>query len=101
MFGHIRDVLRCLPLLPVVSIAACCPLGEAPVSSDSSSDGGGGGTGGGDLGPCGVDCAQLETPQCTMAVCNTGQVLGPLNTCIVVPSPGGTACDDGKFCTTG
>jgi hypothetical protein len=101
MFGHIRDVLRCLPLLPAVSIAACCTLGEAPVSSDSSSDGGGGGTGGGDLGPCGVDCAQLETPQCTMAVCNTGQVLGPLNTCIVVPSPGGTACNDGKFCTTG
>jgi len=32
-------------------------------------------------------------------VCNTGQELGPLNTCVVVPSPKGTACDDGKFCT--
>jgi hypothetical protein len=34
-----------------------------------------------------------------MAVCNTGQELGPLYTCVVVPSPKGTACDDGKFCT--
>lgn len=100
MFGRIRDVLRCLPLLPAVSIAACCSVGEAPVSTDSG-DGGGGAAGGVDLGPCGVDCAQLETPQCTVAVCNTGQVLGPLNTCIVVPSPSGTACDDGRFCTTG
>jgi hypothetical protein len=68
-------------------------VGEVPVSEDGGSD-----TGGGDLGPCGVDCAQFETPQCMIAVCNTGQELGPLNTCVVVPSPKGTACDDGTFC---
>jgi hypothetical protein len=46
-----------------------------------------------------VDCSKFETPLCTIAVCNTGQEIGPLNTCVVVPSPAGTACDDGHFCT--
>jgi hypothetical protein len=55
----------------------------------------------GDLGPCGVDCAMFETPQCSVAVCNTGQVIGPLNTCVVVPAPKTTGCDDGLFCTVG
>jgi hypothetical protein len=27
-------------------------------------------------------------------------VVGPLNTCVVVPEADGTACDDGQFCTT-
>jgi hypothetical protein len=36
-----------------------------------------------------------------MSVCNTGQYLGPLNTCIVVPAAQGTACDDDHFCTIG
>jgi hypothetical protein len=55
--------------------------------------------GGEDLGPCGVDCSQFQTPPCTVAVCNTGQELGPINTCVVVPAPQGTTCDDGVFCT--
>jgi hypothetical protein len=46
-----------------------------------------------------VDCSKFETPQCTVAVCNVGQVLGALNTCIVVPAAAGTACDDSQFCT--
>jgi hypothetical protein len=90
-------------LLPVLWTVACA-TGQAPISSSSlstTSSGGSGGTGGGDLGPCGVDCSKIETPQCTVAVCNTGQEIGPLNTCIVVPSPKGTACDDGLFCTIG
>ena len=49
--------------------------------------------------PCGVDCATIATPECTVAVCNTGQVVGPLNTCVVIPASDGAACDDGKFCT--
>ena len=49
--------------------------------------------------PCGVDCAAIPTPECTTAVCNTGQEIGPLNTCVVVPLPKGTSCDDGLFCT--
>jgi hypothetical protein len=48
-----------------------------------------------------VDCSAFETPECTVAVCNTGQVIGPINTCIVIPAPKGTACDDGLFCTVG
>jgi hypothetical protein len=48
-----------------------------------------------------VDCESFETPQCTVAVCNTGQEIGPLNTCVVIPAPKGTACDDGLFCTIG
>jgi hypothetical protein len=48
-----------------------------------------------------MDCGQIDTPQCTIAVCNTGQELGPLFSCVVVPAPTGTACDDGKFCTFG
>ncbi len=34
-------------------------------------------------------------------MCNTGQVSGPPDTCVVVPASDGTACDDGQFCTTG
>jgi hypothetical protein len=48
-----------------------------------------------------VDCSALDTPQCTISVCNTGQELGPQNTCVVIPLPTNTACDDGKFCTVG
>src|SRR5262249_1788090 len=59
------------------------------------------GAGGSDLGPCGVDCSAIPTPECAMAVCNTGPGIGPINTCIVVPSPKGTGCNDGKFCTIG
>ena len=102
MVGYMRDFLRLWILLPVVWIVACA-TGQAPStasSSSSSSSSSGGGTGGGSVGPCGVDCAKFKTPQCTIAVCNLGQEIGPLNTCVVVPSPKGTACDDGKFCTT-
>jgi hypothetical protein len=83
-----------------------CATGQAPVSettatsssSASSSSSSSSGTGGSEF-PCGVDCSKFETPPCTEAVCNTGQVIGQINTCVVVPSPKGTACDDGKFCT--
>ncbi|MFT3772686.1 MAG: immune inhibitor A [Minicystis sp.] len=77
-----------------------CAIGEAPISVTTTTSNGG--TGGGeDLGPCGIDCSKIETPQCTIAVCNTGQEVGPLNTCIVIPAPNGTTCDDGKYCTVG
>src|SRR4051812_37657801 len=95
MVGYVRDFLRVWLLLPVVWIVACA-TGELPNSASSSSSGG---PDGGDFGPCGVDCAKLETSKCTIAVCNTGQVVGPLNICVVIPAPKGTACDDGKFCT--
>ena len=103
MIGYIRDFLRVGLLLPVVGLIACA-VGVAPVpdatSTSSASSSGSGGGGGGDFGPCGVDCSAFVTPPCTVAVCNTGQELGQLNTCVVVPAPKGTACDDGKFCTT-
>ncbi|MRG96999.1 choice-of-anchor J domain-containing protein [Polyangium spumosum] len=96
MHGRIRNFLPLL-LLPVTWMLASCTVGEVPISEDAGpveEDAGP------DLGPCGVDCSKFETPQCMVAVCNTGQVAGPLNTCVVVPAPKGTGCDDGKFCTT-
>ncbi len=93
-------------LLVVLALGASgctCLEGEIP---DTTEEGGGGtggtgGTGGGiDLGPCGIDCSTLPTPACTVGVCNLGQELGPVNSCVVVAAPTGTACDDGAFCTT-
>ncbi len=99
MIALVRNVLRMwlLPLLSVVWIVGCYPAGMLPDLSSSSS--GGDGTGGSSAGPCGVNCAGFKTPECTVAVCNTGQVAGPLNTCIVVPAEDGSLCDDGQFCT--
>lgn len=104
MFGRIRGfVWVCLLLLVACNAGCLCAQGKAPISEGGSGGTGGsdGGTGGEDLGPCGIDCSKLETAPCTSAVCNTGQVIGPLNTCIVVPLPKGASCDDGQFCTTG
>ncbi len=102
MIGYIRNLVRAALLLPVVwSVGCTCMTGEAPKSDNTSTSSGSSsssGTGGGD--PCEVDCSKFQTPECTVAVCNTGQVIGPLNTCIVVPAPKGSPCDDGKFCTT-
>src|SRR5215831_1242033 len=53
-----------------------------------------------DAGPCGTDCSKVPTLPCKVAVCNTGQEIGPLNTCVVVPADKGASCDDGKFCTS-
>jgi hypothetical protein len=54
----------------------------------------------GDPLPCGIDCSALPTPDCKVAVCNTGQEIGPLNTCVVVAASKGSSCDDGVFCTS-
>lgn len=98
---RIRDFLFCLVLLLVVSGTGCtCVDGELPELDGGGGSGGNGGAGGEDLGPCGMDCATLDTPPCTMGVCNTGQALGPVNSCVVVASPKGTSCDDGVFCTS-
>jgi Immune inhibitor A peptidase M6/Putative Ig domain len=99
--AYIRNTIWVWLLLAVVCNVGCtCAQGEAPVSTTgSSSASSSSGTGGSDLGPCGVDCSAFETLPCTTAVCNTGQLVGQLNTCVVVPSPTGTACDDGQFCT--
>lgn len=100
MVGRMRDFLPLWLLVPVVWLVACA-TGQAPVSdTTSTTTSTTSGTGGSDLGPCGVDCSQFQTPQCTVAVCNTGQVIGQLNTCVVVPAAAGTSCDDGKFCTS-
>lgn len=107
MLRGIRVIVTCVLLLLVVGIGGCsgCTCLEGPTlettEETKDAEGGGGAGGGEDLGPCGMDCSALVTPPCTMGVCNTGQELGPLNNCVVVPSPKGTACDDGKFCTIG
>jgi hypothetical protein len=48
---------------------------------------------------CGTDCSAIATPQCFVGVCNTGQLPGPVNSCVVVPAQAGGTCDDGQFCT--
>lgn len=100
MAGYLRASLRILLLTPALALVACA-TGEAPISHSTTTTNGTGGGGGGDLGPCGIDCSKIETPPCTMAVCNTGQEIGQINTCVVVKAPNGTTCDDGKFCTIG
>lgn len=101
MVRWIRDLVRVWLLVLVVWNVGCtCASIQPPISETTGGGGAGGsGTGGDDLGPCGVDCSKLETSQCTSAVCNTGQIIGPLNTCTVVPLPKGAPCDDGQFCT--
>lgn len=88
----------------VLSVTGGCTCGEGSLPTDEGG-GGTGGTGGTggiiDLGPCGVDCGAIPTPECTVAVCNVGQEIGPINQCVVVAAPSGTACDDGVFCTAG
>ncbi len=84
-----RSRWRVRLLFPLVWVAACIP----------ESNPGPGRRGDDDFGPCAIDCATVATPQCKVAVCNTGQELGPINTCVVIASPAGTACDDGLFCT--
>ena len=98
-----RHFLRSLPFLSALSLVACASgtAADASGTTSSGSTGGSGGLDAGQSGPCGVDCSQIQTPQCTVSVCNTGQALGALNTCVVVPSADGVACDDGLFCTTG
>ena len=104
MVAYIKNFIRVWLFVPVVWSAGCsCGAGIAPSTTTSTSSSTGemssSSTGGVDHGPCGIDCGKFETPPCTIAVCNTGQVLGALNTCVVIPAPNGTTCDDAKFCT--
>lgn len=97
MVGGNWNLLRVWPLLFMVGLLACATgVAPEPISSVETNSGGSGGATGG---PCGQDCSKIPTPECTIAVCNTGQEIGPLNTCVVVTAPKGTLCDDGKFCT--
>ncbi len=88
-------------LLLAAAVIGGCTCGQGdPVEEEGA--GGTGGEGGKEQAlPCGVDCSGIPTPPCLVAVCNTGQEVGPLNTCVVVEAPAGTGCDDGVFCTTG
>jgi len=101
MVGKLKHFLPLLLLIPVGAMASSCEASGpiAPISEDAGSSSSSSSSSGGDLGPCGQDCTKIETAQCLTAVCNTGQYLGPVNTCIVVPATKGTACDDGQFCT--
>ncbi len=105
-----RDFLRRWPFVSAAWLVALVGCATGSAKSTSGGDDGGvaggrdagddGGVDAGHFGPCGVDCSQMKTPQCTVSVCNTGQALGALNTCVAVPSADGIACDDGQFCTT-
>ncbi len=97
---RIRDLLLHTLLLAAATTSGCTcgPAGPESVEEGAGGEGGEGGQTENPL-PCGVDCATIQTPPCTVAVCNTGQELGPLNTCVVVTSADGATCDDGVFCT--
>jgi hypothetical protein len=110
----------------VTSIAAfwgACAGGEIQEGDDGGSQGGDGGTvsmggmggevgtgasggeeatggsGGSTTGPCAIDCASIDTPDCSVAVCNEGQHMGTIGQCVVVDSEDGESCEDGLFCT--
>jgi Immune inhibitor A peptidase M6 len=69
-------------------------------STSSTGTGGEGGAGGAVDWPCGQDCSKIDTKNpCHVAVCNEGQLIGPVGACTVVPANVGTTCDDGLFCT--
>lgn len=98
MVGSLRNLVLVSLLLFVVWNAGCtCVPGEVPETTTTTTTETTTTTDNEDR--CGVDCSTFETAPCTQAVCNTGQVVGPLNVCVVVPMPTGTACDDGVFCT--
>jgi hypothetical protein len=65
--------------------------------SGGSTTGGGGEGGDGDL--CEQDCEAIMVPDCLMSVCNEGQYMGTIGTCVVVDAPDGGSCEDGEFCT--
>lgn len=101
-----RSMLRIRHLVfHTVLFALAATSGCKCIEADTveEEEGGGGNGGGGGQQPvefpCGVDCSTIQTPECTIAVCNTGQEIGPINTCVVVTAPSGTQCDDGVFCT--
>jgi Immune inhibitor A-like, MAM domain len=108
-----------VPLSLALALSACSgTTAEDPASDDdaSSSSNGGGGAGGmatggtttttggmggagGSTGPCEMDCSSIQTPDCSVAVCNEGQYPGTIGECIVVDEEDGVGCDDGLFCT--
>jgi hypothetical protein len=63
--------------------------------------GSGGGQGGDTPLPCGIDCSMIMAPTCLKSVCNEGQYVGPVGSCVVVDDDAGAMCDDGMFCTAG
>ena len=102
---------RALVALAGAALVAACATGnpQQPTPTKSSGGGGDGGNGGATTSsttsdtawPCGQDCSLIDTAPCTEAVCNEGQVLGPVGLCVVVNSDAGTPCDDGLFCSVG
>ncbi|MBK9263630.1 MAG: immune inhibitor A [Polyangiaceae bacterium] len=99
MLSRITNYGRGLLLLPLVWTVTGCEAsgGIAPVPVEPPPDAGADVN---ELGPCGMDCSELDVPTCAVAVCNDkGQYIGQLNTCVVIPAPAGTACEDGRFCT--
>jgi hypothetical protein len=89
-------------------VAACAegtvelPPGNGGSGGDGPGSGGGGegGDGGTMVFPCGIDCSAIMAPTCLKSVCNEGQYLGPVGSCVVVDDDVGATCDDAMFCTT-
>lgn len=95
-------------------VVGACAQGEVITEDDSGTGasgattavGGMGGTGGSATGGsgtgmslCEIDCSEIATPDCNVAVCNEGQHMGTIGECVVVPDENGAECEDGLFCT--
>jgi hypothetical protein len=84
-----------------------CAEGQVDFQGSGGSGGEGTGNGGAGVGgsggelPCGIDCGAINAPTCLKSVCNLGEHLGPVGSCVVVNDDAGVACDDGQFCTVG
>jgi hypothetical protein len=114
-FVGTRALAGAFTLLGIASIIGACAAGEVLTGDGGStseggnggttsqggttSDGGMGGDGGSQVFPCGIDCSAIQTPDCSVAVCNEGQFMGTIGECVVVDSEDNVACDDGLFCT--
>lgn len=98
-----RSFQAALAVTCAVAAAACAAGGDKDPFADGGSDaeggaaatGGAGGEGGlQQMLPCGIDCSTIETPACSVAVCNPDS-----EQCEVVDGEEGEPCDDGLFCT--
>ncbi|MCK6588485.1 MAG: hypothetical protein HUU21_16095 [Polyangiaceae bacterium] len=85
--------------LPGIGCATSIETDGGGGSSDGDGGdgaGGSGGAGGAPVSPCPVDCSTIQAPPCYSGTCNTTTLQ-----CEIVPSPKGTLCEDGLFCTVG
>ena len=97
--GGFALVLTAVWALGCASDVAVFGVTTTGTGGEGASGGQGGTAGSGAESPCSEDCAAMPgIPVCNRGICDTGHE-PPV--CSIVPSPNGTECDDGAFCTLG